>query len=163
MLLLTTTTTVQPLYPNLDTFLMTDASRLFGFGFALFLPKPQGKWLLIQCGSASLTPTQTRYTKIELECKYYLRRLPTFKVWTDHRPLVSIFQKNMTLWIRDSCRWEKVMQFEPVIKWVLGKTHYIANALSRLALFNTNEEGYTISCNYQSVETGTKDVKYQAL
>ena len=104
-LLLTTTTTVQPFNPNLDTILMTDASRLYGIGFALLQPQPKEKWSLIQCGSASLTPTQTRYATIELECMaiqwaiqkcaYYLRSLPTFQVWTDHKPLVGIFQKSI--------------------------------------------------------------------
>ena len=67
-LLLTTTTTVQPFNPNLSSILMTDASRLFGIGFALLQPLPGEKWSLIQCGSASLTPTQTIYVTIELEC-----------------------------------------------------------------------------------------------
>ena len=82
-LLLTTTTTVQPFNPTLESILMTDASRLFGIGLALLQPLPNKKWSLMQCGSASLTPTQTRYATIELECmaiqwtiqkcSYYLR------------------------------------------------------------------------------------------
>ena len=43
-LLLTTTTTGQPFNPNLDSILMTDASRLFGIGFALLQPLPKEKW-----------------------------------------------------------------------------------------------------------------------
>ena len=43
---------------------------------------------------------------------------------------------------------EKVMEFTPIVKWVPGKTHYIADALLRSPLFYTNEEDYTISCNY---------------
>ena len=93
-LLLTTPTTVQPFNPSLDSILMTDASRLYSIGFALLQSLPNDKWSLIQCGSASLTPTQTRYATMELECmaiqrailkcSYYLRGLPTFEVWTDH-------------------------------------------------------------------------------
>ena len=104
-LLLTTTTTVLPFNPNLTSILMTDASRIFGIGFALLQPLPGEKWSLIQCGSASLAPTQTRYATIELECmaiqwavqkcSYYLRGLETFEVSTDHKPLEGIFQKSI--------------------------------------------------------------------
>lgn len=59
---------------------------------------------------------------------------------------------------------------EDQVKWVLGKTHYIAHSLSRSPIFDTNEEEYTISCNYQSVETawetikaGAKSAKYNKL
>ena len=54
-LLLTTATTDQPINSNLDSILMTDASRLFGIGFALLQPLPKEKWSFIQCGSASLS------------------------------------------------------------------------------------------------------------
>ena len=67
-LLLTTTTMVQPFNSALESILMTDASRLFGIEFALLQPMPKQKWSLIQCISASLTPTHTRYTTIKLEC-----------------------------------------------------------------------------------------------
>ena len=163
-ILLTTITTVQPFNPSLKYILMTDASRLYGIGFVLLQPLPGEKWSLIQCGSASLTPTQTRYATIELECmaiqwaiqkcSYYLRGLETFEVWTDHKPLVGIFQKSICdpenpQLIRMT---EKIMEYTPEVKWVPGKTHYIADALSRSPMFVTNEEDYTIPCNYQSVE-----------
>ena len=106
-LLLTTTTTVQPFNPIRDSILMTDASRLFGIGFALLQPLPKEKLSLIQCGSASLTPTQTRYATIELECmaiqwaiqkcSYYLPGLPTFEVWTDHEHCSS--DGSLTRWM----------------------------------------------------------------
>ena len=64
---------------------------------------------------------------------------------------------------------EKIMEYTPVVKWVPGKTHYIADALSRSPMFDTNEEEYTISCNYQSVQSawdcikeGTKSTLYAA-
>ena len=170
-LLLTTTMTVQPFNPNLDSILMTDASRLFGIGFALLQPLPKEKWSLIQCGSASLTPAQTRYATIELECmaiqwaiqkcSYYLRGLPTFEVWTDHKPLVGIFSKNICnlenprlMRMR-----EEILEYTSIVKWVPGKTHYIADALSRSPMFDTNDEEYTISCNYQSVQSAWDCIK----
>ena len=62
------------------------------------------------------------------------------------------------------------MEYTPEVKWVPGKNHYIANALSRSPLFDTNDDDYVILCNYQSVETawnsikeGAKTEKYAAL
>ena len=135
---------------------MTDTSRLFGIRIALLRPLPGEKWSLIQCGSASLTPTQTRYATIKLECmaiqwaiqkcSYFLRGLETFEVWTDHKPMVSIFQKSICDLenLRLMRMREKIMEYTPEVKWVPGKTHYIADALSRSPLFDTNNDDYTI-------------------
>ena len=66
-------------------------------------PAPKKQSVLVQCGSSSLTSAQGNYATIELEClaiqyalsksEFYLRGLPNFAVWTDHRPLVGIFNK----------------------------------------------------------------------
>ena len=170
-LLLTTTTTVQPFNPNHNSILMTDASKLLGIGFALLQPLPGEKWSLIQCGSASLTPTHTRYATIKLECmaiqwaiqkcSYYLRGLETFKVWTDHKPLVGIFQKSICD-LDNPCLMrmrEKIMEYTPEVKLVPEKTYYIADALSRSPMFDTNDDDYTISCNNQSVESVWESIK----
>ena len=170
-MLLTTTTTVQQFNPNLKSILITDASRLFGIGFALLQPLPGEKWSLIQCGLAPLTPNQTRYATIELECmanqwavqkcSYYLRGLENFEVWTDHKPLVGIFQKSICN--LDNPRLmrmrEKIMECTPDVKWVPGKTHYVANALSKSPMFDTNHNDYTIFCNCQSVESVWDSIK----
>ena len=57
---------ILPLDPNLDTILLTDASRLHGIGFTLIQIK--GNMRLIQFASSSLTPTHQRYTVCKLEC-----------------------------------------------------------------------------------------------
>ena len=112
-------------------------------------------------------PIQTRYATIKLECvdiqwaiqkcSYYLHGLENFKVWTDHKPLVGIFQKSIC--DLDNPRLmrmrEKIMEYTPEVKWVPGKTHYIADALSRSPMF----DNYTISCNYQSVESVLNSIK----
>ena len=82
-------------------YLLTDASRLFGIGYALGhmdgdAPNKQ-IFKMVNCGSKGLTPTQQRYSTIELECmaivwailkcSFYLRGLPRFTVYTDHKPL----------------------------------------------------------------------------
>ena len=51
------------------------------------------------------------------------------------------------------------MEYTPEVKWVPGKTHYIADALSRSPMFDTNDDDYTISCNYQSVESVWDSIK----
>ena len=53
--------------PKVKTVVLTDASRLHGIGFALVQVYKE-KLTLIQCGSASLSPTQSRYSTVELEC-----------------------------------------------------------------------------------------------
>ena len=54
-----------------------------------------------------LMPTQQWYATIELEymaiqweirkCKFYLRGLPPFDILPDHRPLVGIFWKQLSM------------------------------------------------------------------
>ena len=89
--------------------LLTDASRLFGLGFALGHiehdkdDKPIFK--IVHCRSKGLTPTLQRFSTIELEClaiiwaiqqcRFYLCGLPLFWVYTDHRPMEGVFQKGI--------------------------------------------------------------------
>ena len=104
--LLISKSVVHPFDPDKKTVLLTDASRLHGLGFALLQMQNGGEnYSLIQCDSCSLTETQERYATIELEClaiqwavnkcEFYLRGLPDFKILTDHRPLVGLFQKSL--------------------------------------------------------------------
>ena len=96
---------LQPFNPNVKTVVLTDASRLYGIGFAL-VQVYKDKLALIQCGSAS-SPTQSRYSMVELEClaivhaiqkcHYYLAGITRFEVWTDHFPLVGAFDKHLHL------------------------------------------------------------------
>ena len=72
------------------------------------------------------------------KCDFYLRGLPNFDIWTDHKPLVGIFDK--CLHQLDNPRLtrmrEKLTVYSFTVKWVEGKTHYIADALSRYPVFN---------------------------
>jgi hypothetical protein len=93
---------VRPFVPELDTVLLTDASRLHGLGYALLQMERDGRPRLIQCGSCSLSPAQKNYAIIELEasailwavvkCDHYLRGLTEFEVKTDHHPLIGVFK-----------------------------------------------------------------------
>ena len=49
-------------------YMLTDASRHFGLGFALVQYDDKKNPLIITCGSKSLSDTQKRYSTIELEC-----------------------------------------------------------------------------------------------
>ena len=71
------------------------------------------------------------------KCTFYLLGLPSFQVWTDHRPLVGIFQKDLPdinnprqLNFR-----EKIQHFNFEVQWVAGKTYFIVDALSRFPVF----------------------------
>ena len=82
-------TMLQPFNPRVKTVVLTDASRLHGIGFAL-VQVYKDKLVLIQCRSASLSPTQSRYSTVGLEClaivhaiqkcHYYLTGIPRFEV-----------------------------------------------------------------------------------
>ena len=149
--LLTSDMVVTHFDPDLPVTLLTDASRLHGLGYAMghFV---DGRFKLVACGSKSLTPTQRRYATIELEClavhfaiskcSFYLKGAPMFTVATDHKPLEGIFQKDLfeignprLQRIR-----EKLLEYSFQVKWVPGKSHHIADALSRAPLFSMEDE-----------------------
>ena len=148
--LLTSPLVVGPFDPSLETELLTDASRLKGFGFALVQRTPTSL-RLVQCGSRSLTSPETRYATIELEClavqwamkscRHYLLGLKRFKVLTDHKPLVGIFAKHLSDLHNDRLlRFrEKLSQYTFDVVWVPGKTHFVADALSRAPVFSPPE------------------------
>ena len=140
--ILTSDMVILPFDPNLDTILLTDASRLHEIRLTLIQIK-KGNMLLIQCASSSLTPTHQRYGVCELECMavqwaikksdFYLRGLPHFEIWIRYyKPLVGIFSDGLN--DLDNHRLmrfrEKIMFYSFAVKWVTGKTHYIADTLS---------------------------------
>ena len=137
--------------PEKHVYLLTDASRHHGLGFALCQYDGEQP-VIVTCGSKSLTPTQQRYATVELEClgivwamhkcAFYLRGLPNFTVVTDHRPLEGVFKKTMFDQANPRLRrmMEKLTAFTFEVKWVAGKTHRIADALSRAPVFPPDED-----------------------
>jgi hypothetical protein len=129
---------------------LTDASRLHGLGFAMG-HMVEGRFRVVTCGSKSLTATQQRYSTVELEClgvhyaitkcAFYLKGLERFTVLTDHRPLEGVFQKDLYELPNPRLQRirEKLGEFNFEVKWVPGKTHYIADALSRAPLFAADD------------------------
>ena len=121
-------------FPNLPVTVLTDASRLFGLGYAMghFIG---GQFKLVTCGSKSLTPTQQRYSTIELEClvvhfaiskcSFYLKGSDNFTVATDHCPLEGIFKKDIFGIPNPRLRRirKKLVEYNMTVKWVPGKSH----------------------------------------
>jgi hypothetical protein len=141
---------VKPFDPDLETRIITDASRLKGLGYALMQVRANALHI-VRCGSRSLLPAETRYATNELEClaiqwgvhacKHYLLGC-RFTVFTDHRPLVGTFNKNLSdienprmLKYR-----EKLTPYQFNITWIPGKVNLIADALSRAPVFSPQEE-----------------------
>ena len=106
----------------------------------------------VHCGSKGLTPTQQRYSTIELEClaiiwaiqncACYLRDLPLFREYTDHRPQEGVFQKELFDLASPRLQRlrEKVAIFSFQVCWIPDKTHLIADALSRAPQFAPEEQ-----------------------
>ncbi len=149
---LTSPLVVSHFNPSLPTEMLTDASRHHGLGYMLVQYDAEGHMRLIHCGSRSLTETESRYATIELEClaikyaidkcSFYLKGMGNFTVVTDHRPLLGIFKKDLhtlpnprLLRLR-----EKIMGYTFDVRWTAGKTHLIADALSRAPVFKPEEE-----------------------
>ena len=60
--------TIKPFDKDLQTEMLTDASRLKGLGFMLIQREEDRRPRIIQCGSFSLTASQRNYAVIKLEC-----------------------------------------------------------------------------------------------
>ena len=163
--------------------LLTDASRLFGLGYALgHLERHSGGkdvFKIVRCGLKGLTPTQQRYSTIELEClaivwaiqkcSFFLRGLPSFLVLTDHRPLEGIFLEDLfdlpSPRLQRMC--EKVSMYSFRVQWTPGKTHLIADALSRAPLFSPQdlpdlEIDTAITC-LSATSSSSLDIIYSAI
>lgn len=63
---------IKPFDISLPTELLTDASHLLGFGFALVQVDFTGELRLVQFGSCALTPAQKSYATLELEASAIL-------------------------------------------------------------------------------------------
>ena len=157
--MLTSELVLQPFNVLKKTFLLTDASKLHGIGWALMQEDEEsGKTYLVECGSQSLTDTQKRYAVIELEAmaifqaikklRFYLQGC-CFTVVTDHRPLVGIFRKPLNE--IDNVRLlryrEALASFQMSVEWKAGRTHLIADALSRYPVFKEDSELDEVNTN----------------
>jgi hypothetical protein len=149
--ILTSLLVVKPFDQKLKTELLTDASRLKGLGYALIQREADGTPRLIQCNSKSLTSAERGYAVIEIEglviqyavedCRFYLLG-HKFTVFTDHRSLEGTFRKNLSEVINPSFlsyRLKLVQYADMEVIWTKGKSHLIADALSRNPILDPPE------------------------
>ena len=137
--------------PKKQIILYTDASRLYGLGYAMCQEKDDGSLTLIQCGSRSLVDCETRYAVTELEllgvyfgvnaCKHYMLHAPDVLIYVDHKALPPIFQKDLNQIVNGRILRlrEKLLPYKFECRWVSGASHKLADALSRQACFAPTE------------------------
>ena len=139
--------------PQLPIILQTDASRLYGIGYALFQDHGGGQLRVIQCGSGFLTETETRYTTTELEMLatvwatfkygYYLKSLQTFEHVTDHRPLMPILNGYTLDAVENPLLQrlkEKLSSFFFTTRWRASKQLCIPQLNCGVACFHVSQE-----------------------
>ena len=130
--------------PTCPTSLRTDASNLHGLGFILMQKQEDSSWRVVQCGSRFLTAAESRYAAIELEllgivraikkCRLFLAGLPTFSIFTDHKPLIPILNSKQLDEIENPRLQRlrmKILEYTFVAAWVKGKDNEKPDALSR--------------------------------
>ena len=98
------------------------------------------------------------------KCRHFLLGA-NFTVLTDHRPLVGVFKKRDNDTNARLSRWlERVTAYNFCVEWVEGKTHYIADALSRAPCSKPTEEDIVESGKVARVRAvGYKDPKITKL
>ena len=125
---------------NAETWLSTDASS-YGLGAAIFQKTAKG-FKPIALASRALTDTEKRYAQIEKEALamcwaakkfYYYLAGRSFKIETDHKPLVSIMAEKelFKLPIRLQRFRLRMMRFSNDVTYVPGEKLVVADALSR--------------------------------
>jgi transposase InsO family protein len=173
--LLTSKIIVRHFDSSLPTELLTDASRQKGLGYVLLQRNSDNSPRLIQCGSRSLNTTEQRYATIELEClaiqwamdkcRYYLLGMAGFTVITDHKPLLGTFTKSLQDLTNSRLRRlrEKMTPFRFTLCWTAGKTHSMADALSRAPIFDPPEESADDTLNITLCHRIATDPQLQIL
>jgi hypothetical protein len=128
--------------PNMPTIIKADASS-YGLGGVILQIDESGKTHPVAFCSRTLTPTEQRYAQIEKEClastyvcekfKNYLVGLESFKLITDHKPLVSLINNKDISQSPLRCQrlLLRLMRFNAVAEYNPGKTMYVSDVLSR--------------------------------
>ena len=143
-------------HPNFkrDFVLFTDASNT-GIGACLAQEGPDGKLRPLSYFSKTLSKTQVRYCTTKKEALGVVSALKHFQyiitgyhciICTDHRPLTSIFSKNLPT---DTAlaRWcLSIQSFNLTLKYYPGKLNVVADYLSRIpTLFSDIEKAETLA------------------
>jgi hypothetical protein len=161
--ILTSPGLLKPFDPALPTEILTDAARIHGMGFILLQREKDGSPRLITCGSTAMTGPQTRYAVIETEmlalvwaiekCEFYLKGIRSFRAVVEHKPLVGVFAKDLNEIKNPRLQRMRmrIMQYSFDIEWRAGKTHLIADALSRAPVFKVDAEAETNARKWEDV------------
>ena len=80
----------------------------------------------------------------------YLLGLPNFKIVTDHKPLLGIFEKYIFKINNPRLQRlrETIQAYNFTVKWVPGKLHLIADALSWAPHFSPHSEELTVETTF---------------
>ena len=108
---------------------------------------------LIRCNSVIAMLEWKNYAPIEvellrilyaaLECDYYIRGAQSVEIRSDHKPLQEIFSKPLHNLSDRSLKIRiQLLDYNLVIKFVLGKKHEMADCLSRLPVMKHWEHFY---------------------
>ena len=134
--------------PQRETRLITDASKLYGMGYALvqkYAARQDGQeeWRLVEANSRKQLSAETRYSVTDSEMNaavwamkklaHYLTGHPGFTLVTDHKPLVQIFDKVADDLANERQRRlkEKVDHLHFETLWIPGRSNVAADSLSR--------------------------------
>ncbi len=135
--------------PKLPTTVSADSSS-FGIG-GVIMQDHGGQWKPVAFCSRTLTPAEQRYAMVEKEClalvwtcerfSQYLTGLQSFRLLTDHKPLVPIIGSKSIDQVPLRCQRLilRLMRFNPEIQHVPGKEQHISDCLSRKPLPATND------------------------
>jgi hypothetical protein len=130
---------------------------------------------LVTWRSGSLNPAEKSYAVIKLEalavkyvvekCNYYLLDMQKFTVWSDHRPLVGIWRKQIDEIGNARCqKWrENLSVYNSNVEWKEGKTHYVADSLSRAPYWDPPEVDSVFCFAIKTTPAGGDQVRQRAL
>ena len=112
---MTSNTALRPFDPTLKTIYITDAGPQ-GSASSLYQETTQGTWIPIDYASRALTPCDINIHR------YYLLGIP-FDSYTDHQPLIHIYNGNKKGNARIERHHLKVQDFQYTMRYMPGKTN----------------------------------------
>lgn len=162
---LTSTEVLAHYSTNKPCIVASDASQ-HGIGAVLLQDDDQGNRRPISFASRSLTPAEENYAVIEKEalaatwaCERFSDYVlgTKFTLETDHRPLVPLLSStDLSKLPARILRFRlRIMRYSPIVKYVPGKNHYTADALSRAPIGKPTEDDLML---LEEVEIQNKEV-----